>query len=194
MAGFGIACLTGVRHFRVPDPEQISGGMLLASNHQSFLDPVLVGMVFREPIHFLARKTLFEVPAFGWMIDNLNAHPVVRESADTRALLTMLKVLRGGGKLLMFPEGTRTRDGSLAEFKTGAAAVALRVGVPVMPVCVEGAFEAWPRTRALPRPARIAVAFGELIDGAGDSAESLTNRVRGEVVRMQKRLRRIIDG
>ena len=142
------------RHFHVPDLRRMAGGMLIASNHESFFDPVLVGMGLPEPIFYLARRSLFRIPVFGQVIRVVGARPVSRGAVDGQALRLMLKLLRGGQRLLMFPEGTRSRDGSLGPFKKGVAAVAVRCGVPVLPVAVAGAREAWPRTSVLPRPGR----------------------------------------
>jgi 1-acyl-sn-glycerol-3-phosphate acyltransferase len=179
---------TGVRHFNVPDLRG-RGGLLLASNHQSFFDPVLVGMALPEPICYLARSGLFETPGFGALIRALGAHPIARGRADARALKTVLRLLAEGEAVLMFPEGTRTRDGSLGRFKPGVAAIAIRAGVPVLPVCVAGVYRCWPRTRALPRPGRTAVAYGEPVPPEGASAQGMTDEVRRRVTAMQERLR-----
>ena len=185
--------LTRARHFDVPDLGSM-GGVLIASNHQSYLDPGLVAMAFRRPFHFLARAELFRVPGFGRLISMAHAHPVKQDQVDVSAVKTMIRVLRGGGALLVFPEGTRTFDGSLGEFKSGIGAIALRCKVPVLPTCIEGAFDCWPRTRVLPRPGRIAVAFGDLVEPQGKSASMLTEAVRSSIARMQTALRRYLDG
>jgi 1-acyl-sn-glycerol-3-phosphate acyltransferase len=177
------------RHFNVPRLRRMTGGMLIASNHESFFDPVLVGMGLPVPIYYLARRTLFRVPVFGQVIYAVGARPVSRDAVDSQSLRTMLKLLRDGQRLLMFPEGTRTRDGSLGPFKKGVAAVAVRCGVPVLPVAVAGAREAWPRASALPRPGRTAVAYGEPLDSLGADPEELTACVRAEVQRLRAHLR-----
>jgi 1-acyl-sn-glycerol-3-phosphate acyltransferase len=180
---------TGVRHFDVPSIRAVEGGLVLASNHQSFLDPVLVGMALNEPICYLARSDLFAVPGLGLLLPMLRVHPVARGRADSTALRTVLRLLRAGQKVLLFPEGTRSRDGSLGAFKRGAAALAIRAGVPVMPVCVEGSFVCWPRTQTLPRPGRVAVAYGDVLRPQGADADELTRRVRCDVAGMQAALR-----
>jgi len=182
--------LTGVRHFNVPNVRRMHGGMLFVSNHQSFLDPVLVGMALNEPLCYLARRTLFDVPVLGTLIRALDTYPVARGQVDPAALKMMLKLLRRGERLLMFPEGTRTRDGALGVFRSGAAAIAVRTGVPVLPVCIEGAYRCWPRTRALPLPARVAVKYGRPIASQGMSAEELTDLVRSRILEMRGFLRR----
>ena len=179
----------GLRHYNVPHREQMQGGLLVASNHQSFFDPVLVGMRLPRPICYLARDTLFDVPGFGAAIWSVGARPVKRGSVSPDAIRTVVKLLRSGEGLLMFPEGTRTSDGELGRFSPGAASVAIRCGVPVLPVCIEGAFRSWPRTRLLPRASPMAVAFGEPINSGGQSADELTRRIRQEILRLQGFLR-----
>lgn len=178
-----------VRHFNVPDLSGRKGGLLIASNHQSFLDPVLVGMGLAEPISYLARRSLFRTPGFRELLRVVSAHPIARGAVDSAALKTVLRLLREGEALLMFPEGTRTFDGSLGTFKSGVAAIAVRCGVPILPVCVEGAYMCWPRSRALPRPGRTAVAYGRLLEPLGKSAEELAAGLRAEVEELQAFLR-----
>lgn len=137
------------------------GGVVVASNHQSFLDPPLVGVAVARPLHYLARRSLF-VPGFGRLLRALNAFPVERGEADLRAIRQAIRLVRDGAALALFPEGTRTADGQVHAFKPGFALVAARGGVPIVPVAVHGAFEAWPRTRLLPVPGRcVSVAYGE---------------------------------
>lgn len=181
-----LAC---VRHFNVPSARILRGGMMFVANHQSFLDPMLVGQAVPRSMSYLARSTLFDVPVFGSIIRGVNAHPVRRGAADARALKTVIRLLRAGESVLMFPEGTRTRDGELGEFKPGAAAIAIRCGVPVLPVAIEGSYECWPRTQALPRPARAAVAYGVPRATDGVEAAALMRQLRDDIEEMQRFLR-----
>lgn len=159
ISGNFVTCLTGARHFNVPDLSTYQG-VLLVSNHQSFLDPVLIGMAVERRVNYLARSTLFDTPIFGPLIRGLGTIPLRRGSADGAALRAAMKVLKEGRPLLLFPEGTRTRDGNLGKFRSGAALMAVRCDVPVIPICVEGAFDAWSRDMILPRPAPAAVVYG----------------------------------
>jgi 1-acyl-sn-glycerol-3-phosphate acyltransferase len=185
----GLTAWTRARYFSVPDIRGRRGGLLIVSNHQSFLDPPLIGMALCEPIRYLARRSLFGVPALGRLIAALGAEPVSRGAADGGAVRGVMRMLRDGEAVLVFPEGTRTRDGSLGPFSPGPAAIAIRCGVPVLPACVEGAYECWPRTRALPRPGRVAVAFGRAVATEGREPEDLTAELRAEVARLRARLR-----
>ena len=182
-----------LRVFGTPDLRGLDTGLLVASNHQSYLDPVAVGISIGEPLHYLARRSLFAVPGFGALIRALNTHPISRGEVDSSALKTVMRLLRSGEKVLVFPEGTRSRDGALGRFKPGAASIAIRCGVPLLPVCVEGAYRAWPRTSRLPRFARVGVAYGKLLQTGGANAEELTQRLRAEIERIQAFLRRALN-
>jgi 1-acyl-sn-glycerol-3-phosphate acyltransferase len=138
-----------------------TGPVLLASNHASNLDPPLVAICLKRPIHFLAKEELFRVPVLGPVITRLNAHPIRREGIDRKALRGVLEVLRSGQTLIIFPEGTRTPDGSLQEAKPGVAMIAAQAGAPIVPVYIEGTFRAMPRGASWPRPVKVRVYFGE---------------------------------
>jgi 1-acyl-sn-glycerol-3-phosphate acyltransferase len=136
------------------------GPVLLVANHASFLDPPLVGGVAPRPLCFMAKAELFRVPLFGSFLRRLNAHPLRREGGDAGALRTALRVLKGGGALLVFPEGTRGVDGILGPAKPGAGMLAVLGGAAVVPVYVSGSDRAWPRGRRFPRLANVTVTFG----------------------------------
>ena len=137
------------------------GGVLVCSNHQSFFDPVLVGMGFNRRLNYLARKTLFRFFAFRWLIEFLDAIPIDREGGGLGGLKETLKRLKRGELVLIFPEGTRTRDGEVAALKPGFVALARRSKAPLLPVSVDGAYDAWPRGARFPRPSRVGVWIGE---------------------------------
>lgn len=138
-----------------------TGPVLLVANHSSYLDPPLVGGMARRPVSFLAKAELFRVPLLGALISRLNARPLQREGADAGALRAALRILKDGGVLLMFPEGTRGPEGTLREPKAGAAMLAVLSGAPVVPVFIHGSGRAWPRGQRLPRPAKVIVTFGK---------------------------------
>lgn len=149
----------GVRTYgghRVP----AAGGVLLASNHQSYLDPILVGMGTHRQLHFVARRTLFRFGPFGRAIRALHAHPIDRDRGDIGAIRVVLENLRAGRPVVIFPEGTRTRTGRLGEPKDGFARIAARAGVPIVPVLVEGSRLLWPPHKPLPVPGRVNIIFG----------------------------------
>jgi 1-acyl-sn-glycerol-3-phosphate acyltransferase len=136
------------------------GGALVMSNHQSHLDPVLVGLAADRRLNYLARQTLFGFAPFRWLISSLDAIPLDREGLGLGGLKETLKRLKRGEMVLIFPEGTRTRDGEVGVFKPGFCALARRANVPLLPVGIDGAFDSWPRRNLVPMPATIHIQFG----------------------------------
>ena len=137
------------------------GPALLAMNHQSFLDPPFAGISCRREISYLARKTLFDIPVIGPILRRINVIGVDREGSDVAALKAVMRVLRGGGCTIVFPEGTRTRDGSLQPAKPGAGFIIAKTLAPVVPMRIFGAYEAFPRDSKLPRPSPVTIVVGE---------------------------------
>ncbi len=139
-----------------------TGPVLLLANHQSFLDPLLVGVAARpRPFHSMARVTLWRHRLLGQMITLLNGIPVDQEAPDLRSMRRCLEVLRQGHALLVFPEGSRTEDGAVAAFAPGVMMLVRRALPMVVPVGIEGAYTAWPRHSKLPRVGpRVGVEFG----------------------------------
>ena len=168
------------------------GGVLVVSNHQSYLDPILAAVGMPRPFHPMARASLFRIRVFAWLIRSLQAFPVRRGSADMTAVREAVRRLKDGAVVLVFPEGTRTRDGSIGPLRAGPVLLARRAGVPILPIVIDGAFEAWPRTRTLPRPHRIRVACGRPVSAersARDDADRIVETLRGEMLALQRRLR-----
>lgn len=139
------------------------GGFLLLSNHQSFLDPMLNANPITRPCCFAARDTLFKVPIFGRMVHTVNAIPIKRGQADLTAMRMFVERLKDGFGLVLYPEGTRTLDGKIAEIKPGFSLLARRANVPVIPSVIDGAYECWPKNRKLFSPGRVFVNYGEPI-------------------------------
>jgi 1-acyl-sn-glycerol-3-phosphate acyltransferase len=138
-----------------------SGGVLLACNHQSFFDPIAAALPLHREGNFMARDTLFDNPLFGRLIDSLNAFPVKRGAGDVGAVKEILRRLKDGKAVVVFPEATRTRDGSVGTINANSMALAKRAGAAIVPTLVDGAFEAWPRTALLPRPRMMYVTYAE---------------------------------
>jgi 1-acyl-sn-glycerol-3-phosphate acyltransferase len=168
-----------------------SGGVLLVTNHQSFLDPWLIGIAPRRQIHYMARDTLYHGGFLHWLMELLNAFPVKRGAADLGAIRMAVERLDKGFVVNVFPEGTRSEDGTIGAIAPGVALILRRAkgDVPVMPVMIDGAFEAWPRKARLPRARPIRMAFGRPIEAAewrGMSPEELARRIRRELVALQE--------
>jgi 1-acyl-sn-glycerol-3-phosphate acyltransferase len=140
-----------------------AGGGLVCANHQSSFDPPLVGLTCPRRMSYVARDTLFRIPVLKQVMMFLGAIPIDREGGGLAGLKETLRRLKAAELVLIFPEGTRTRDGEVAPLKPGFLAVARRSRVPLVPVGLDGAFQAWPRTARFPRLARIAIVIGEPI-------------------------------
>ena len=136
------------------------GAVILASNHASFLDPPLVGASLPRDIHYLARKSLFRVPLLGWLLRQVNAVPVDRDGGGGAGLKAILDRLNQGAGILLFPEGTRTRDGRLQPARSGIGLTVVKSSAPVVPVRVFGTEHAWGYGRRFPAPRPVAVKFG----------------------------------
>jgi 1-acyl-sn-glycerol-3-phosphate acyltransferase len=162
--------------WRVFNPERVplSGPVILAANHASFIDPPLVGCGLRREINYLARESLFRFPGIGALLRSWNGVPVDRDGAGARGLKAILDRLRAGGAIILFPEGTRTTDGKLQPARSGIGLTVIKSEAPVIPVRVFGTFEAFNRTMKFPRPRRIAVKYGQPLDFSVERAEAKT--------------------
>lgn len=139
-----------------------SGGFLIASNHQSYLDPILVGVSCPQDVCYMARHDLFKIPGWGWLLYKVGAFPVRRNTADRSALKEALRRVRSGLPLIVFPEGTRSEAaGQLQEPQAGVGFLAQKLAVQVVPVYVSGSDKAWPRHAKLFRPHKVKVCIGE---------------------------------
>jgi 1-acyl-sn-glycerol-3-phosphate acyltransferase len=146
-----------------------TGAVILAANHVSNVDPILAGawttmFLRRRRIHWLGKRELFGWPIFGWVCALGGVHPVDRSTADVEAYRLATRILERGYVLLIFPEGTRSPTGALAEAKDGLAQLALRTGAAILPIGITDSDLVWPKGHRLPAPfprRRITVRFGE---------------------------------
>jgi len=145
--------LRGTEHIPVEGP------VIIEPNHQTYADPPLVTIPVRRPVYYMAWSRLFDIPVFSRLIRLLRAFPVDIESRDARATREAVRLLQGGEALMMFPEGERTTDGHVRRFKPGAFRLAVSLGVPVLPVTIDGGFRAWPPGRVVPRPVPITITY-----------------------------------
>lgn len=140
-----------------------SKGMLIAANHASFLDPPAVGSSFFFPIWYLARTTLFNSKFFGWLIGQVNSVPISRERLDLKTIRAVQKLCDEGKSVLIFPEGTRSIDGSLQKGLAGIGFFVDKIGADVLPVYVDNSYNALPKNAKFPRPVKIRVNIGKPI-------------------------------
>ena len=160
-----------------------SGGYIMASNHVSLLDPLFVAMVMPTQVHFMAKAELFRNPLLGRLLKGLGAFPVERGKGDSGAIDHSANILRSGGTLGIFPEGTRSKDGNPLRPKSGAALIAKMTGADVLPcgIVVEGKVKLW---------SKITVRFGPLIpheqlgfiDESPSQIKRATKRIWGDIL------------
>ncbi len=148
--------------WRVLKPERVpeSGAVLLASNHASFLDPPLVGSGLKRECTFLARDTLFRYRFSRWLLTRWQAVPIDREGGGAAGMKRIIEALGRGRAVILFPEGTRTRDGKLQPVRSGVGLIVARTEAPVVPVRVWGTFEAYGRHVRVPKPKRVTIKYG----------------------------------
>ena len=167
------------------------GGAILASNHQSYLDPPCIGMACRNDIYYLARNTLYQRPLIGPLLQRLNTVPVDRDRGDVSSIKTIIRLLRSGQRVIIFPEGTRSSDGKLQPARAGLGMIIAKTLAPVVPVRVFGSYEALPRAGGLKfRPVSVVVGkpmrFTE-DDAKGDRDvyQTLSNRVMEKIASLE---------
>jgi 1-acyl-sn-glycerol-3-phosphate acyltransferase len=138
------------------------GPAIMAVNHQSYLDPPLVGITCKNELYYLARKTLFEKKLLGPIISRVNALPVDLSRGDLAAFRSILKLLQEGHRTVIFPEGTRSLTGQIQKARPGIGMIIARTLAPVVPMRIFGSFEAWPKGGKI-RPHPITVVVGKPI-------------------------------
>ena len=133
--------------FHVIHPERMveSGSLILAMNHQSYFDPPLAGICSKRAVYFLARKTLSSLPFFGRLLPDFNVIPIDRDGNDPSSLKAIIRLLRSGNGVVLFPEGTRSHDGNLQRGRSGIGLIIAKTKSPVLPMRVFGAHEAFPK-------------------------------------------------
>lgn len=182
---------------RVRDVERVpkTGALLIAANHESYLDPPCVGgAITQRHVAYIARAGLFKWKPFAWLISTLNSVPIREEQGDSAAIRETLRRLELGHAVLIFPEGSRSEDGSLGEFKRGVALLMKKARCPVLPAAIDGAYEAWPRRRKWPRlfGPGVRVLYGDPIpydELMKDGADAGLARIREEVARLRAQLK-----
>jgi 1-acyl-sn-glycerol-3-phosphate acyltransferase len=137
-----------------------NGPVILAGNHPSYLDPLLVALPVKRVIRYMAWDALFKIPLLGWLIKALGAFPVdIRRGKGESAFREACKVLQKGDALGIFPEGQRSEQGPMGELRTGTARLAIETGAAIVPITIGGASRAWPKWKLLPKPAKIIVRY-----------------------------------
>jgi len=173
-------CHYGVEN--IPD----EGGLVMASNHQCFFDPMLVGMGIKRQPSFMARASAFKIPLIGRWMTSLGVFPIQRGTADLGAIRKSVEVVSSGKILLVFPEGTRTHDGTIGSLKPGCILIAQKAGTRIVPVAIRGAYEAWPRQNKLPWFGKVTIVFGDPIDPGQnrEDAKQVLDLLESEIHRL----------
>jgi len=169
-----------------------SGPAVVAANHPSYLDPILISLQMRRPIRFMAYHALFKVPLLGRVLGAFGAFPVDTRPGRGREAYARARVLVAAGEVVgIFPEGRRSRTGWMEpSLREGAARLAWETGAPLVPATITGAFRAWPYFRALPTPARVRVKFHEPIDPAPFRAQPEDQALAGLLAELRRRVER----
>ena len=172
---------------RVVHPERMveSGPLILAVNHTSYFDPPLAGICSRRGVYYLARKTLLKWPFFGPLFPAMNVIPVERDGNDMSALREVIKKIKDGNGVVLFPEGTRSKDGAIQPARAGIGFVIAKTGAPVLPMRIFGAYDAFPKNSKRLHFTQITVVIGEplvfspsdLASATRDTYQMLSNRV-----------------
>ena len=159
------------------------GGLIIASNHQSYIDPFWISIPVNRPVRYLAWSVAFKWPLVGKVITLLGAWPLQVEGSDPAAIRRSLQWLRDGGVLVIFPEGARsTREGTMTRFKAGAVRLALEANVPILPVTIRGGNQVWPRNQTLPRRGAVEIIYHPLqhiVPLAGEETRDCARRETG---------------
>jgi 1-acyl-sn-glycerol-3-phosphate acyltransferase len=160
-----------------------TGPVLLVTNHQSFLDPWLIGVPVPRQVHYMARDTLFKGGFLGFLLELLNAFPIKRGRADLTAIRLATDRLQDGYMVNLFPEGTRTEDGTIGPIAPGVSLILRRCKVPVtvVPLVFDGALEAWGRQRKLPRVWPVRLQVGAPL--SGETLKALPADELGQLLR-----------
>ena len=191
--------LFGFRHFgseKVPKPSD-SRGVILAPNHASYLDPPAIGIALERQVTFLAKDYLFKHWLVGWVLRNIDAYAIKSDSGnDFRSIRGLVRILKEGACIAVFAEGTRSEDGQFREPEDGLAFLAMKSGAWVVPVYIEGSFEAFPKYAKSIRRHQVRTHFGEPFIPAqmkveGEGAEvyrTVSKRIMTEIAQLKANL------
>ena len=166
-----------------------TGGVLLVANHQSYLDPIMAAVHLQRPVSFFAKSELFENPYFSRFIRSLHAFPVKQGKADTSAIKEAIRRLKEGHILNIYPEGTRTPDGEIKPIEKGIGLIVRQAGVPVVPVAIDGTFNAYPSFRKYPVPYPVRVLYGPPMALTGLKGDQIVQLIEKTLRAMLEELR-----
>ncbi len=178
LRGLAIAFFKVLFSMKIEGKENIPcrGGVILASNHLSYIDPIVLGIFVPRRVNFMAKEELFENFLFRWIIVRLGAFPIKRESIDRTTYKKILKLLQKREVVVLFPEGTRSIDGTIGQLHAGTARIALKADVPVIPIIIQGTEKVLPRGGKLIRLAKIKARAAKPLKKNIDSNRKITKK------------------
>src|SRR4051812_37547528 len=162
---------------------RVKGGLIVAANHRSFLDPFVIGasLPWRRPMNYVAKMELFEKRWQAWLLSRLGAFPIRRGESDEEAMRTARMVVERGGTICIFPEGTRIRSGSLSTPKRGVGRLALQTGAPVVPIAVLGTEQVRNGWRIRPRKVKVRLGRAMTFPRAERPSQALAETVTARI-------------
>jgi 1-acyl-sn-glycerol-3-phosphate acyltransferase len=173
--------------FRGVENVPTTGGVIIASNHQTYIDPFWLSVPIKRPTRYLAWSVAFKWPIVGRCLTWFGAWPLAVEGSDPAAIRRSLQWLRDGGAVVIFPEGGRsTADGELDRFKAGAVRLALEAGVPILPVTISGGNQVWPRGWRFPKTGKVVVTYHPLYHAKQETTEEARKCAKRESEQLAK--------
>lgn len=168
--------------------KKLQGGAIIASNHKSYLDPIVLGLTTPRHIAFMAKSELFAYPIFGQLIKALYAFPVERGKVDKQALRYALEALKKNQFLGIFPEGTRIKKDLISPFMPGLALLVSLSNAPVIPAAIVGTDRVWRKWGLLPFFSKIRVVYGEpIFFSPNEEREVILKKIRESIVRLYEK-------
>jgi 1-acyl-sn-glycerol-3-phosphate acyltransferase len=167
-----------------------AGGVIIAANHLSYLDPPLIGISMKRQAYYMAKESLFKNPLIGWFVRSFSI-PVDRESPKPSTIKEAVKLLKDGKVLVLFPEGGRSKDGDIGGGKRGVAMIAAMSKAPVVPTLIEGTDRALPKGARFLSPAKVRITFGKPMKIKSDeSTRDYQNRLTEEIMERIRQLKK----
>lgn len=194
--GFLVAVMKPFFRYEITGRENIpkTGSVILTANHMSYLDPVMIAIASPREVNFMAKASLLKIPGFGQLIKALNAFPVKRGIADKAAIMHSLKVLSEDKVLLIFPEGTRIRNGELGEPLPGVASIALKTGASIVPIGIIGTDKVAPDGTRMPRFVKLKARIGQPIVVEKAAAAERKEKEAELTAKMMDEIRKLVKG
>jgi len=184
VVGFGSRLLWKIE-FKGVENVPLEGGVIIASNHQTYIDPFWLSIPIKRPTRYLAWSDAFNWPVVGRCLNWFGAWPIALERSDPAAIRRSLQWLRDGGAVVIFPEGARaTASGSLDKFKAGAVRLALEADVPILPVTIKGGNQIWPKGWRFPHLGKVEITYHALYHASPQPNEENRHCARRETERL----------